>query len=123
MTGPTPRNTSVTITVVVCLTIVILAVIGLYAWSAHSGSSSALVLPLVITVIGAATPGIVGLIRTGDVHTSVQDVAANTNGRMSELIATVRSLAEQAAGNAAQPAAAPPSDAQLPAPNATPGAP
>jgi hypothetical protein len=91
--------------VVICSTVLALAVLGLYAWQSAHGQDTGTTFTLVVITLAAAVPGVASYTRAGALQRDVTAVRHQTNGNTSELLAMLREAQRQLA--ASTPAAPP----------------
>jgi ammonia channel protein AmtB len=85
MTGKEPSPDGRSTVVVVCSTIIALAVLGLYAWQSAHGKDTGTTLTLVMLTLAAAVPGWANYNRTSAIERKVDTVQAQTNGNVTRL--------------------------------------
>lgn len=87
---PPPDRPGSSVAVVICSTVLALAVLGLYAWQSSRGIDTSNTLTLVIMTLGVAVPGVANYSRSSAIERKVDTVQAQTNGNQSELLAMLR---------------------------------
>jgi hypothetical protein len=96
------------ITAAVCVTVIILALVAVYAWQTSRGVDATGTLPILIAVVGSAVPGLVSLFRT-------EKVVEQTNGNTSRLLSIIEQRLPPEAGDDGAPGeASPPTGKQHP---------
>jgi len=71
--------------VVVCSTIIALAVLALYAWQSAHGRDTSTTLTLVMLTLAAVVPGWANYTRTSSIERKMDTVTQQTNGNVSAL--------------------------------------
>lgn len=97
MTNPGRRASDRSTVVVICSTVIALAVLGLYAWQSARGIDTSNTLTLVIMTLAAAVPGVANYGRSSAIERKVDTVQQQTNGNQSELISMLRDAQQQLA--------------------------
>jgi len=73
-------------TVVICSTVLALAVLGLYAWQIATGRDAGSTLVLLVAMLGAAVPGFTAHTKAGQLQRDVTAVKTQTNGNTTRLL-------------------------------------
>lgn len=81
--------------VLVCVTAVVLGSMGILGWLVQTGNDPDRIVGWIGTIAGPLVLGLMTLLKTDRIEQRVEDVHANTNGTLTNLIDEVKELRQE----------------------------